>query len=90
MERSKEINEKMMIALAILSSVKEVGEAPTGVLYAGLIGKMGLGTFEALIAGLVDQGFLERRPIHCVAITERGKIAADSFDETMKARAGTA
>lgn len=90
MERTKESDRKIMLALAVLSTVNETKEAPEGVLYAGLMGMMDLDGFQRIIGGLVETGLLVRRPGPCVAITEKGKIAAKAFDDTMKARAGTA
>ena len=67
--------EQVMRALlrAILETVQETGETPEGPMYLALSSRgMSLEQFHEIIGELVFCGFLERRPMHCVRITEKG------------------
>lgn len=76
-------NKKMLMAFIILSSVNEVKEAPEGIVYAGLMSKLDLDTFQVIVGGLVETGLLVRRAGPCLAITENGRKAAEAFDITI-------
>lgn len=49
---------------AFADAIKELGQVPAGTLYAGVMDRMSLETFERMIGHLVESGVVERDATH--------------------------
>lgn len=49
MTKSKEVTSAIMVVAAVVETVKEIGSIPSGHLYAQLMGRMNLETYEGII-----------------------------------------
>jgi predicted transcriptional regulator len=62
-------------------------EAPTGIMYAALMGKIDHGAFTGLISGMVNVGLVDRTTNHQIRLTEKGRKAAQECENVaQKAR----
>lgn len=52
------------IGVAIGEAIREVGEVPSGHLYAMLMGKIGLSAYQSIIGSLVRAGLVKQRADH--------------------------
>lgn len=52
------------MALAIGDAIKDLGEVPSGHLYARVMGHMSLETYETIIGLLKEAGVVEETPAH--------------------------
>jgi hypothetical protein len=64
MSTTSETLAAVRVAHAIAESIREVGEIPSGHLYARLMGIMDLRQYEQFIDILIDARLVERKPSH--------------------------
>ena len=50
----------LVIVAAILSTLNSEGPAPDGVIYAGVMDRVSLSSYQGLIAGLIKVGLIEK------------------------------
>jgi hypothetical protein len=67
----------------ILTTVAEMGEAPSGHLYAGLMGRMNLDDYNMLI-GICKGGSLMTESNHVLTLTAKGQEMVKKINETLK------
>lgn len=56
------MNKRLVVAVA--EAIRELGEVPSGHLYAVLMGQLSLDQYNAVIAVLVRAGLVEKQPSH--------------------------
>ena len=56
-----QVHAGLMVLKAVADTVRELGEAPEGPIYAALMDRMDLATFESLVRTLVGSGLIEKR-----------------------------
>jgi hypothetical protein len=54
----------MRVAAAVAEAIRDLGEVPSGHLYARLMGMMSHDTYEVIIDALVRSGLVARGPMH--------------------------
>lgn len=59
-----QVTAALAITRAVAEAIRDMGEVPAGTLYAAMMDRMDLATFESLIATLVRSGLVERRNSH--------------------------
>ena len=59
-----ELQAGLQIMLAVAQTIHELGEVPSGTLYAQLMGKMDMAGYERMIDVLVAQNLVARAPMH--------------------------
>lgn len=64
MSKTSEALAAVRVAHAIAESIRELGEIPSGHLYARLMGIMELRQYEQVIDLLIDAHLVEREPSH--------------------------
>lgn len=64
MSTTSEALAAVRVAHAIAESIRELGEIPSGHLYARLMGIMDLCQYEQVIDLLIDARLVEREPFH--------------------------
>jgi hypothetical protein len=64
MSKTSEALAAVRVAHAIAESIRELGEIPSGHLYARLMGIMDLRQYGQVIDLLIDAGLVEREPSH--------------------------
>ena len=64
MSATSEALATVRVAHAIAESIRELGEIPSGHLYARLMGIMALGQYEQVIDLLIEARLVERAPSH--------------------------
>jgi hypothetical protein len=64
MSKTSEALAAVRVAHAIAESIRELGEIPSGHLYARLMGIMDLRQYEQFIDVLIDARLVEREPSH--------------------------
>lgn len=64
MSKTSETLAAVRVAHAIAESIRELGEIPSGHLYARLMGIMDLRQYEQFIDILIDARLVERTPAH--------------------------
>ena len=66
---------------AVVTTVAELGEAPEGVMYAGLITQgYALDEFETVLELLARSGMIKRAPSCLVTITDAGRAMARKIE----------
>ena len=73
------LNPVVLIA-AILSTLNAEGPAPDGVIYAGVMDRVSLSTYQGLISGLISVGLIEKEWDR-LYLTAMGKAKAKEIDE---------
>jgi hypothetical protein len=66
-------NEANVILAAILETVAEVNDAPSGHMYAALMGKVSLDDYNELLGIARNVGLVTVSPAHLVSITDKGR-----------------
>ena len=64
MSRTSEALAAVRVAHAIAETIRELGEVPSGHLYARVMGVMDLRQYEQVIDLLIDARLVERAPSH--------------------------
>jgi hypothetical protein len=64
MNQTPQILAAVRVAHAIAESIRELGQVPSGHLYARLMGVMDLHQYEQVIDLLIDARLVEREPSH--------------------------
>ena len=64
MSRTSEALAAVRVAHAIAETIRELGEVPSGHLYARVMGVMDLRQYEQVIGLLIDARLVERAPSH--------------------------
>ena len=64
MSRTSEALAAVRVAHAIAETIRELGEVPSGHLYARVMGVMDLRQYEQVISLLIDARLVERAPSH--------------------------
>ena len=54
------------VTLAVSESIRELGEVPSGTLYAALIGKVNYAGYEAILQTLTNAGLIQVMPSHMI------------------------
>lgn len=57
----EQLKSGLNVIVAVTETIRECGEAPEGTLYAALMGRMDLQTFEKIVAVIVNTGLVEKR-----------------------------
>ena len=71
--KSSEVLAYVNTCKAIAEAVRELGEVPSGHLYAHLMGQMSLDTYEGMIAKLINAGLIRKSASHMLSwVTESG------------------
>lgn len=71
------------VVYAILSTVKEVGEAPSGHIYAAILDKVSYNQYSGIISGLV-QAKLIKVSGHVISLTEMGVKLVGMVDSDLQ------
>lgn len=69
---------------AILETVSEVGEVPSGTMYAAMIGKVELADFEELLGICKSVGLVKVSQSHLVTLTAKGEEAVKKIKAARK------
>jgi hypothetical protein len=64
MPTKDQVKAAMAIVLAVGETIRDLGEVPSGHLYAQLMGRFTLGEYEKIIDTLVGAGVVEKTPSH--------------------------
>ena len=54
------------VLIAVSESIRELGEVPSGTLYAALIGKVNYAGYEAILQTLTNAGLIQVMPSHMI------------------------
>lgn len=75
------------IICAIITTLAALpnGEAPEGVVYAGLMAHCGLAEFQSIERGLIGARLIDRVAGPCLKITDAGRKIAAELEAAMKA-----
>ena len=63
---SAELKAALNVTLAVSESIRELGEVPSGTLYAALIGKVNYAGYEAILQTLTNAGLIQVMPSHMI------------------------
>ena len=69
----------LVIVAAILSTLNAEGPAPDGVIYAGVMDRVSLSSYQGLIAGLIKVGLIEKEWDQ-LFLTAAGTAKAEEID----------
>lgn len=72
MTQTQQIEAVVRAGVAILEAIVALGSVPSGHLYARLMSKMSLGTYETIISSLVSGGLLTNNG-HLLEPTAKGR-----------------
>lgn len=61
MKQAEQLTSALMVCKAIADAIQQLGEVPSGTLYAHVMGKMDMPTYERVIATVVSAGLVEKR-----------------------------
>jgi len=69
-ESSNQLNATLNVVQAIAETIRELGEVPSGELYARLVGKLDLPDYEEVIRILKETGLVTETPGHLLRWNE--------------------
>jgi hypothetical protein len=61
-----ELKAGLAILMAVSETIRELGEVPSGTLYATLIGKVDFDGYEAMLRTLTNAGLIQVMPSHMI------------------------
>jgi hypothetical protein len=59
-----QVKAAMAVVLAVGEAIRDLGEVPSGHLYAQLMGRFSLAEYEKIIDTLIGAGLVEKSPMH--------------------------
>lgn len=62
----EQLNSGLRLMLAVAETIREVGEAPSGTIYAALMDKVSYNGYMGLLASLQCAGLIEVAPNHMI------------------------
>ncbi len=74
--------------VTIVTALAEVGSAPEGHMYAGLMHRYSLDDFYMLMGLLAQGGFVERGSMHVTSITQKGRSLAAQIEAHQRNESG--
>jgi hypothetical protein len=66
---TRQVNAALAVTIAISETIRELGEVPSGHLYAGLIGEISLQDYERIIGVLKNTWLVREDPSHLLTWT---------------------
>jgi hypothetical protein len=71
-ENKRKVEAALELVRAVAEMIREVGRIPSGELYALLMGKMTLDTYEKMIRMMINQGLIREERSHMLVWTGPG------------------
>lgn len=70
---NEQLKAVLQMGMAIGDAIRDLGEVPSGHLYAQLMGKLSLANYEAILRGLARQGLIRVDGSHLITWTGPAK-----------------